>query len=82
VVPVRRPRGPRKRSVSGISGGIRRTVPAHVSGNSGNRGVDQAGRAGPVLRERMMTGQAETGPAGTLDLATAGPEMPHRNQRA
>src|SRR5262249_7678458 len=63
--------GPRKRTVSGVAGGIRGALRAHVRGNSGKRGiVDQAGGSGPVLREGMMTEQAETGQAETGQAET------------
>jgi hypothetical protein len=50
-----------------------------VTGNSGKRAVvDQAGGAGPVVREGVMTEQAETGQA---DARRAAP-VPQMNQRA
>src|SRR5262252_5603902 len=70
-MPVHRPHGVRKRTVSG-TWGIPDAVVAHVRGNSGKRRVvDQAGGSGPaavragVVREGTMTEQAETGPADT-----------------
>src|SRR5262252_8254449 len=76
-MPVHRPHGVRKRTVSG-TWGIPDAVVAHVRGNSGKRRVvDQAGGSGPaavragVVREGTMTEQAETGQAET-EQAEAG----------
>jgi hypothetical protein len=53
---------------------MRDAAVAHVRGNSGKRRVvDQAGGSDPVLREAMMTEQAETGQADArrAELVTA-----------